>query len=48
LFRLPDGTEIPHRNTCVFVEEDGKWKLIYGHTSTGVMNEEMFGEDITA
>jgi SnoaL-like domain len=47
LFRLPDGTEIPFRNTCVFVEEDGEWKLIHGHTSIGVRNEEMFGEDIT-
>jgi SnoaL-like domain len=48
LFRLPDGTEIPFRNTCVFVQEDGEWKLIHGHTSIGVSNEEFFGEDITA
>jgi hypothetical protein len=47
LFRLPDGTEIPFRNTCVFHQEDGKWKLIHGHTSIGVRNEEFFGEDIT-
>jgi hypothetical protein len=43
LFRLPDGTEIPFRNTCVFVEEDGEWKLIHGHTSIGVGNEQLFG-----
>ena len=47
LFRLADGTEIPFRYTCVFVQEDGEWKLIHGHTSIGVRNEESFGEDIT-
>lgn len=31
-----------------FVQEDEEWKLIHGHTSIGVRNEEMFGEDITA
>jgi hypothetical protein len=48
LFRLPDGTKIPFRNTYVFLQEDGEWKLIHGHTSIGVRNEEYFGEDITA
>jgi SnoaL-like domain len=48
LFRLPDGTEIPFRNTYVFVQEDGAWKLIHGHTSIGVSNEEVLGEDISA
>jgi hypothetical protein len=47
LFRLPDGTEIPFRNTCVFLQEDGEWKLIHGHSSIGVRNEEIFGEDAT-
>ena len=47
-FRLPDGTEIPFRNTCVFVQEEGEWKLIHAHTSFGVRNEELFGEDVTA
>jgi SnoaL-like domain len=46
LFRLPDGTEIPFLNTCVFLQEDGEWKLIHGHTSIGVRNEELFGVDI--
>ncbi len=46
-FRLPDGTEIPFRNTCVFLQEDGEWKLIHGHSSIGVRNEELFGEDVT-
>jgi hypothetical protein len=47
-FRLPDGTEIPFRNSAVFLEEDGEWKLIHAHTSIGVRNEELFGEDVTA
>ena len=47
-FRLPDGTEIPFRNTCVFLQEDGEWKLIHGHSSIGVRNEELFGEGVTA
>ena len=48
LFRLPDGTEIPFRNTCLFHQEDGEWKLIHGHTSIGVSNEEALGKDLTA
>jgi hypothetical protein len=48
LFRLPNGTEIPFRNTCVFLREDGEWTLIHGQSSIGVRNEEMFGEDVTA
>jgi hypothetical protein len=32
----------------VFVQEDGEWKLIHGHTSIGVSNEEVLGEDISA
>jgi ketosteroid isomerase-like protein len=47
-FRLADGTEIPFRNTVVFRREDGEWKLVHGHSSIGVRNEEMFGEDLTA
>jgi hypothetical protein len=48
LFRLPDGSEVPFRNTIVFLQEDGEWKLIHVHSSIGVRNEEMFGEDVTA
>jgi hypothetical protein len=47
-FRLPDGTGIPFRNSAVFLEEDGEWKLIHAHTSIGVRNEELLGEDVTA
>jgi ketosteroid isomerase-like protein len=47
-FRLPDGTEIPFRSTVVFRREEGEWKLVHAHSSIGVRNEEMFGEDVTA
>ncbi len=47
-FRLPDGTEIPFRNTVVFHREDGEWKLVHEHASIGVSNEDIFGEDVTA
>jgi hypothetical protein len=47
-FRIPDGTEIPFRNSAVFLQEDGEWKLVHAHASIGVRNEEMFGEDATA
>ncbi len=47
-FRLPDSTEIPFHNSCVFLEEDGEWKLVHGHSSIGVSNEELFGDDVTA
>jgi ketosteroid isomerase-like protein len=47
-FRLPDGTQIPFRSTVVFRREEGEWKLVHAHSSIGVRNEEMFGEDVTA
>ena len=47
-FRLADGTQIPFRNTLVFRREEGEWKVVHGHSSLGVRNEEMFGEDISA
>ena len=47
-FRVPDGPEIPFRSTVVFHREDGEWKLVHLHSSIGVKNEEMFGEDATA
>jgi hypothetical protein len=31
-----------------FLQEDSEWKLIHGHSSIGVSNEEMFGKDVTA
>ena len=47
-FRLADGTQIPFRNTLVFRREEGEWKVVHGHSSLGVRNEEMFGEDVGA
>ena len=41
---LEDGTEIPTRSTAVFHREDGEWKMVQGHKSVGVSNEELFGE----
>jgi SnoaL-like domain len=48
LFRLPDGAEIPFRNSCIYLQEDGEWKAVHLHASIGVRNEEIFGEDVTA
>ncbi len=47
LFRLPNGTEVPFRNSLFYVQEDGEWKLIHAHTSVGVRNEEVLGENFT-
>jgi len=41
---LEDGTEIPTRSTAVFHREVGEWKMVQGHKSVGVSNEELFGE----
>jgi hypothetical protein len=45
-FVLPDGTEMPFRWTGVFHQEDGDWKLVQGHGSIGVSNEEALGTDL--
>ena len=47
-FQLPDGKEIPFRNTRAFRREDGEWKVSRRHAWIGVINEDMFGEDVTA
>ena len=47
-FQRPDGTEVPFRNSAVFLQEDGEWKLIHLHSSIGVSNEGLFGKDVTA
>ena len=41
---LEDGTEIPTRSIAIFSMEDGEWKMVQGHKSVGVSNEELFGE----
>ena len=47
-FRLADGTQIPFRSTLIFRREDGEWRLVHLHSSLGVSNEEMFGEDVAS
>lgn len=44
VWTLDDGTQIPARLTAVFHQEDGEWKMVQGHVSVGVPNEELFGE----
>ena len=44
VWTLEDGTQVPARLTGVFHREDGEWKLVQGHVSVGVPNEELFGE----
>jgi hypothetical protein len=45
-FVLPDGAEVPFRWTAVFHQEDGTWKLVQGHASIGMPNEEAIGTDL--
>ncbi len=45
-FVLPDGSAAPFRWTAVFLQEDGDWKLVQGHASVGVPNEEVIGTDL--
>ena len=47
MIRFPDGTEIPLRLTFVFHQEDGGWKIVQWHASTGVSNQEALGEELT-
>lgn len=44
VWTLEDGTEIPARWTGVFHQEDSEWKMVQGHISVGVPNEQLFGE----
>lgn len=39
-FVLPDGTAWLIRLTSIFHEQDGAWKLVHGHFSIGVPDEE--------
>ncbi len=41
LFGFPDGSRIDVRLTAVLVREDEKWKLVHGHFSVGVPDEEV-------
>jgi hypothetical protein len=44
VWTLEDGGKIPVRWTGVFHLEDGEWKMVQGHVSVGVPNEDLFGE----
>lgn len=46
-FRMPDGSEMPFRITCVFHKEGAAWKAVQWHASIGVPNEEALGETLT-
>ena len=45
--RMPDGTQASLRMTCVFERESGDWRLVHGHASVGVPNEEVIGQELT-
>ena len=44
---LQNGTEIKLRLTAVFQKEQGEWKIVQWHYSTGVKNENLIGEMLT-
>jgi len=44
---LPDGGEAPFRITGVVRRENGDWKLVQGHASFGVPNEEVVKQELT-
>jgi hypothetical protein len=47
-FELSDGNRVLARSTLIFIREDSQWRLVHAHNSIGVLNEDVFGEDITA
>jgi ketosteroid isomerase-like protein len=46
-FEMPGGIQIASRLTAVFHQEDGEWKLVQQHISTGVRNEDLLGIRLT-
>jgi ketosteroid isomerase-like protein len=44
---MPDGTKASIRLTCVFARESDGWRLVHGHASVGVPNEEAIGQELT-
>jgi adenylate cyclase len=40
--RLPNGNEIAIRETLVFHQEEGEWKIVQLHVSLGIPNEDVF------
>lgn len=41
--RLQNGKEITIRETFVFHQEEGEWKIVQLHVSLGIPNENVFG-----
>ena len=39
--RMPNGQEFSFRQTAIFHQEDGAWKMIHVHASIGVPNAEV-------
>jgi ketosteroid isomerase-like protein len=44
--RLADGTEIPMRLTGVVLREGSAWRIVQGHLSIGVSNEDALGQEL--
>jgi hypothetical protein len=42
-YQMPGGARSEVRFTSVFRREDGAWRLVQGHSSIGVSNEDAFG-----
>jgi ketosteroid isomerase-like protein len=46
-FRFADGTAFPVRITMVFQQEDGEWKVVHMHASSGISNQDALGKTLT-
>ena len=47
MFDAGEGQQFPMRFTVVFHQEGGAWKMVQGHLSIGVSNQDSFGQDLT-
>ena len=47
VLRLADGTAFTHRTTLVFQRQQGEWKIVQWHGSTGTANADLLGKDLT-
>ena len=41
MFSFPDGSKFQTRLTAIFRREDDRWKLVHGHFSVGIPDEEV-------
>jgi ketosteroid isomerase-like protein len=44
---LPDGNEVRFRVSLVLHQEGGGWRIVHGHASIGVPNEQAVGRQLT-